>query len=278
MTNSIKHIGDKLVVGQLDVSFISASARLFPGTSVLNGPVYIGLVASPVATAGCMIGPPIGISVPASLEVKGISNIFGVVNVTGTINRIAITNASGATIKTGISIKKALAASLGLSTKAGTQITAGAKVCNSVVNTPWVKAEQVTCVTITAQFGQFSNVDAPFKKFNIPHPTKPQYRLIHACIEGPEIGVYYRGKLKGSNYIDLPDYWRNLVDVESITVNLTPHGNYQELYYEITNWGTKIKVLNNSGSNIDCSYIVYAERKDVDKLIIEKEDRNGDIN
>ena len=217
MTNSIKHIGDKLVVGQLDVSFISFSSRLFPGTAVLNGPVYIGLFPSPVATAACMIGPPIGISVPASLDCRGVSNFTGVVNVTGTINRIAVTNATGATIKTGISIKKGLSNTTALSTKAGVQITAGAKVCNSVVNTPLLVADQVTCKNITAAFGQFASVAAPFKTFNIPHPLKQGYRLIYSCLEGPEIGVYYRGRLKGSNYIDLPDYWRNLVDVESIT-------------------------------------------------------------
>ena len=180
MTNSIKHIGDKLVVGQLDVSFISFSSRLFPGTAVLNGPVYIGLFPSPVATAACMIGPPIGISVPASLDCRGVSNFTGVVNVTGTINRIAVTNATGATIKTGISVKKGLSNTTALSTKAGVQITAGAKVCNSVVNTPLLVADQVTAKNVTAAFGQFASVAAPFKLFDIPHPLKGGYRLLHS--------------------------------------------------------------------------------------------------
>lgn len=273
MTNSIKHVGDKLVVGQIDTSFLNVSSRILPGTAVLNGPVYIGATLQVgVARATCMIGPPLAAAIPASLEVTGISNFIGNINLTGVVNRIALTNASGATIKTGISLKKALAASLGLSTKAGTQITAGSKVCQSVASVPLIRADVGRFNTCQAELGRFSTVAAPFKQFDIPHPTKEGYRLIHTCLEGPEIGVYYRGRLRDSNYIELPEYWKGLVDVETITVNLTPHGYYQELFYEVANWGTKIKVLNNSGSSIDCSYVVYAERKDVDKLIVERKD------
>ena len=108
------------------------------------------------------------------------------------------------------------------------------------------------------------------------HPTKKGWRLTHVCIEGPEAAVYYRGKLKGGNYIELPEYWKGLVDSESITVQLTPIGVYQELYYEITDWGTKIKVLNNQGGAVNCSYVVFGERKDVDKIVVEYEGKIED--
>ena len=108
------------------------------------------------------------------------------------------------------------------------------------------------------------------KLFDIPHPTKENMRLVHVSLEGPEAGVYHRGRLIDSNVIQLPDYWRGLVDAETITVHLTPHGCYQELYYEIGNWGSEIKVINNSGGKIDCSYIIHAERKDVDKIVVEQ--------
>jgi hypothetical protein len=32
------------------------------------------------------------------------------------------------------------------------------------------------------------------KTFIIDHPTDPIRHLVHACLEGPEVGVYYRGK------------------------------------------------------------------------------------
>ncbi len=109
------------------------------------------------------------------------------------------------------------------------------------------------------------------KKFDIPHPTKENHRLAHSCIEGPENGVYYRGRLSGKNVIELPDYWQGLIDPESITVNLTPHRTYQELFVKSIEWGTKITVLNNSGGPIDCSYTVFAKRKDIADLIVEYE-------
>ena len=262
---------NKLMVGQLDFSFLPA-VPVIPGTSVLNGPVWIG-TGVPVPTANCMIGPGLN---PITLQVTGISNFLGpVTNITGVINRFALTNATGVTVKTGISIKQALSAVFGLKTNAAVQITAGPKICQAITTVPLIKADLGVFGVCTAAQGNFASVAAPFKKFDITHPTKSGYRLVHTCLEGPEIGVYYRGKLVNSNIIELPEYWRGLVDAETITVSLTPHRCYQELFYELSDWGTKIKVINNSGGPVDCSYIVYAERKDVPKLEIEpKQEEN----
>lgn len=111
----------------------------------------------------------------------------------------------------------------------------------------------------------------PAKPFDIPHPSKEGHRLRHVSLEGPEIGVYFRGKLQDINIITLPDYWENLVDPESITVNLTPIGSYQELFVEKIEWGKNIIVKNREGSSISCHYTVHAERKDLEKLIVEYE-------
>lgn len=110
------------------------------------------------------------------------------------------------------------------------------------------------------------------KGFDIPHPTKPDtHRLRYICLEGPEVGTYLRGKLKDSNYIQLPDYWTDkFIDPDTITVNLTPIGSFQELYVkEIV--GTKIIIGNNSGNQINCNYTVFAERVMNDKLQVEYE-------
>jgi hypothetical protein len=117
---------------------------------------------------------------------------------------------------------------------------------------------------------------SPGKGFDMHHPTKTGWRLTHICLEGPEAAVYYRGILKDSNLIELPDYWRGLVDLETITVHLTSIGIHQELSYQIIDCGTKIKVINNAGSSINCSYIVYGERKDIDKIIVEYEGKIED--
>ena len=108
------------------------------------------------------------------------------------------------------------------------------------------------------------------KGFDIPHPTKDEHRLRYICLEGPEVGAYLRGTLKDSDTIELPDYWKELVYEDSITVNLTPIGRFQELFVEEhVEWGTRIKVRSASGSSVHCHYTVFGERKTQDKLQVE---------
>jgi len=110
---------------------------------------------------------------------------------------------------------------------------------------------------------------ATSKLFDIPHPTKEKKRLVHACLEGPENGVYVRGRLTGKNVIELPDYWRGLVDSASITVNLTQIGSSQDLIVDKIEWGSRIVIRSGSASNIDCYYTVNATRKDVAPIEVE---------
>ena len=103
---------------------------------------------------------------------------------------------------------------------------------------------------------------ATSKSFVIPHPTKENYELRHGSLEGPEYGVYVRGK--ASDVIELPEYWTGLVDSETITVQLTPIGDHHA-------WVEKIedsKVFIGGG---EAFYFVQAERKDIDKLEVEFE-------
>jgi hypothetical protein len=111
---------------------------------------------------------------------------------------------------------------------------------------------------------------ATTKSFVIEHPTKPGYSLRYGSLEGPENGVYVRGKLTGKNTIELPDYWTKLVDPDSITVSLTPIGKHQKLYVEnIENNIVTIANDNLFSKSINCFYLVQAERADVEKLIVE---------
>ena len=123
--------------------------------------------------------------------------------------------------------------------------------------------------TMRAGFATWSSsIVATSKLFDIEHPSKGKgHRLAHASLEGPEIGVYYRGVLEDSQVIDLPNYWKDLVDSKTITVHLTPIGNYQYLHYTLAE--NKIMVRNFGNASIHCSYIVYGERKDVQRLTVE---------
>jgi hypothetical protein len=64
-------------------------------------------------------------------------------------------------------------------------------------------------VTILTAGEQGPQGPAGVKPFIIDHPIKENYYLIHACMEGPEAGVYYRGKATVLNrfvIVTLPDY------------------------------------------------------------------------
>lgn len=105
------------------------------------------------------------------------------------------------------------------------------------------------------------------KDFDIQHPTKDGWRLRHVCIEGPTADVYHRGKLSG-NIIELPDYWKGLVDEDTITVTLTPIGEYQQLSVEMIQ-NNRIYIKNKLNTSTYCYYFICAERKDVEKNIPE---------
>jgi len=110
------------------------------------------------------------------------------------------------------------------------------------------------------------------KSFLIPHPTKADKKLRYGSLEGPENGVYIRGKLKGENKIELPEYWTKLVDPDSITVTLTPISKHQKLYVEEIS--DNVVTVGNDGfftGEINCFFVVYGERIDIDKLVVECE-------
>ena len=110
-----------------------------------------------------------------------------------------------------------------------------------------------------------------WKGFDIKHPNKENHRLRHICLEGPEAGVYIRGKLIDSNVIDLPDYWRGLIDPESITVSLTQIGSSQDLIVDKIEWGNKVHIKSGNASAINCFYTIHASRIDGEPLIVEYE-------
>jgi len=111
------------------------------------------------------------------------------------------------------------------------------------------------------------NLSAATKSFVIPHPTKPHMTLQHGSLEGPENGVYVRGRLTGTDTIPLPDYWHGLVDSNSITVTLTEIGNRNHHWISAVE-GYTVTVSSESGA-IDCFYTVWGERKDVGKMPVE---------
>lgn len=108
--------------------------------------------------------------------------------------------------------------------------------------------------------------------FDMPHPNKKGWRLRHVCIEGPEIAVYCRGRVKEDGIIKLPSFWEGLVNKNDMTINLTPVGQWQELFVETIN-ENEIIIKNNNNNPINADYHIIGRRID-DDLIVEYEGEN----
>jgi len=133
---------------------------------------------------------------------------------------------------------------------------------NLQVGATGVFGGNVTAPTFFGNFvGSLTGVASGNKvSFDIPHATQPGKRIRHVCAEGPEAGIYVRGRLTGKNTIELPDYWEGLVDPDSITVTLTQIGSSQDLIVESIDWGKVVKIKSGTASNIDCFYEVWVAR------------------
>lgn len=287
---------NKVVVGQVDLAHIPATPAI-PGTSVLNGPVWIGFGLPAVPIANCMIWPGLN---PVTLDVAGIQNyagtlnMTGIINTTGTINRASVVTATGAITRSGVSITNATSTKNGLNqgtqknnfsvvtvnvshkspiykggTFSGTTFTGTTCTMNKFIGS--IRPTTGVNPDIAARIQTVKAIAQSKKPFDILHPTKKDHRLRYVALEGPAAEVYCRGK-SNSNIINLPDYWLGLVDQDSITVNLTPIGRDQRLFVEkIEN--NKVYVsggfIINGETFYNYHYTVFAERKDTEKNIPE---------
>ena len=99
------------------------------------------------------------------------------------------------------------------------------------------------------------------KTFVINHPKDESKYLVHACLEGPEAGVYYRGtgtiaELETSVVVELPDYVDALAT--DLTVQVTPiyNGSVRVLNASCVS-NNKFTVYGDSG---DFHWHVYGRR------------------
>jgi len=102
------------------------------------------------------------------------------------------------------------------------------------------------------------------KTFVIEHPNNVDKFLVHGCLEGPEAGVYYRGKDKIVNNefveIELPHYVSKLATNFTIQINPIYNGKVVVLNSsEVEN--NKFRVY---GENATFHWIVYAKRHDIE--------------
>jgi len=111
-------------------------------------------------------------------------------------------------------------------------------------------------------------LNGTIKNFKIKHQSKEGFDLVYSSLEVPEIGVYVRGKKELDNTIELPDYWTWLRDESTITVQLTSIAG-PVAHYVVEVKDNKV-IIGSASGLINCYYTVYAERKDVAKLVVER--------
>ena len=243
----------KILVSPLDTSIatfsnfgFSAGTLVNSGCSFFGGTLQLG-----VARAAVNIGPPIaipGVALPFSLWVDGISVFVGVTNFIGARFSFGFVQNNGFHQTNGCKQANGPVVTNGFIVDNAIQVANGFTRMNSNYSSP-------------VGFGAiFTGRALRNKGFDIPHPTKKGTRVRHICVEGPESAVYIRGRLTGSNIIELPDYWDGLVDLDTITISLTQIGYSQDLITEGVKWGKQVHIKSGNGTTIDCYYSIWANR------------------
>ena len=128
-----------------------------------------------------------------------------------------------------------------------------------VINT--ITTSNVVLYNNTTKELFYSNIaSTAAKTFVIDHPVVPERYLVHACLEGPEVGVYYRGRgtITGNfTTVELPSYTK---DFYNFTISVTPIGKPRT--FGVSDYvDGKFEVYSTPG---DFFWVVYAARDCID--------------
>ena len=266
MANNFVHYGNRITLGSEGGSGISDITQKKPyedsdygGLAVINGPVQLGYAPLANPPLGVLdIGPTVATSGPTALSAVHIKHPSKGIKLDSDDIGVEVDAAKTNTIKAGT-----------LNEYTAPDNTFVGDV--NVTSGNFKNSNLISCTGSSCSWsGSTINVQG-WKGFDINHPTKENHRLRHVCLEGPEAGVYVRGRLKG-NRIELPEYWSKLVDTDSITVSLTAIGvGNQDLYVEKIEWGRTVIVKSGTGTKVDCYYVIHGSRVDGEPLIVEYE-------
>ena len=286
------HIGKQLQVnfspaGSVPIpcaAYLTGAAAI-PGTGFFNGSVMVGSpVLFPIHTASLQVTRPDPVSNPLAFKAPSIVHIRGLPPPASTpidvvigdplgpvgitmattivleinavskktispldINIIALMKKLGVQVDTGATVETGAQAQAGAEARASVKAIAGAMAVSGPVTSP----KFVGPIFTGKALGN--------KPFDMSHPTQTDKRVRHICAEGPEPAIYIRGKLEGEHIIKLPDYWKGLVDYDTITVHLTPFGRRDNLYVKDIQ-EDRIIVAGDHLANVNCFYEVWVAR------------------
>ena len=254
-----------LANGTISFATTIAADSVILGTDTTGN--YVATVAAGTSgaqsgTSGLTISATAGEGTAATIAHADTSTLTGQQGTAGIAN-FTIDGLGHITAATTATYLTAEADTLSTVTGRGATTSTAITLTNATAST----STSTGALIVTGGVGIGGALNALSKSFIIKHPTKAGMLLRYGSLEGPELGVYARGRCK-SGVIALPEYWTNLVHEDSITVELTCIGRHQQIYVEkIEN--NAVYIGNESDGMIDCFYKVYGERKDIDKLVVE---------
>jgi hypothetical protein len=101
------------------------------------------------------------------------------------------------------------------------------------------------------------------KAFVHAHPTDPEREIVYVALEGGEAGTYARGSgqlERGEAVLALPEHFGLVTDPSGLTVQLTPHGQWLQLYVlELTT--AQLVVREVAGRSGTFDYLVHGVRR-----------------
>ena len=260
-------------------------AAAIPGTGFFNGGVMVGSpILQPLHTAALQVSRPDPVSNPLAFKAPSIVHIRGLpppgstpidVVIGDPLGPVGITMATTIVLEINAVSKKTISPLdiniIALMKKLGVQVDNGATIETGAQAQAGAEA-RASAKAIAGPMAVSGPVSSPKfigpiftgralgnKSFDIEHPTKPGWRLRHSCVEGPENAVYIRGKLEGEHIIKLPEYWKGLINYDTISVNLTSFGRKDNLYVKDIQ-EDRIIVAGDHLTNVNCFYQVWADR------------------
>ena len=243
----------KLVVGVDFLPPVTPGAG--SGSAFINGPLSVG---SPVAAVGMVNVVLPSIAANASALLQNLAGINVVAPATGLLVTAPTNIINGMVTINGMEIVNGTSITNGSEIANGLKVNNSVKITNStgIVNGPLIVNGPITAPVLNG----YATGNKPLWAFDIPHWKDKNKRVRHLCAEGPEAGIYVRGKLEGKNTIDLPEYWDGLVDIDTLTVTLTAYKRPQNLYVKEVQYGRRVVIATEDGSMPCCYYEMWVAR------------------
>ena len=102
------------------------------------------------------------------------------------------------------------------------------------------------------------------KNFAMPDPADAKHAIYYTSLEGPEAGTYFRGTAKtvdGEAVIELPGYFSRITESERMTVQLTPVGDWGQIYVAEKSPERLVIKVAKGGQDLKFDYLVQGVRK-----------------